>query len=122
MYFDDFVRDAKLGGVIIQEKNFSYSDEASINVMKKYLEQKVIIRVNGKQLNVKLQNMNLADNEISMNLEYGRGRKPETISVKNMIMTGLYGDMSNMIMLKVNDFEEGVKLTSEMTEQTFKIK
>jgi hypothetical protein len=37
-------------------------------------------------------------------------------------MTGLYGDMSNMILVKINDFEEGIKLTSDITEQSFKIK
>jgi len=30
--------------------------------------------------------------------------------------------MSNMIIVRINNFEEGFKLTSEMTEQTFKIK
>jgi len=30
--------------------------------------------------------------------------------------------MSNMILVKINDFEEGVKLNSDITEQTFKIK
>jgi hypothetical protein len=30
--------------------------------------------------------------------------------------------MSNMILVKINDFEEGVKLISDITEQTFKIK
>jgi hypothetical protein len=37
-------------------------------------------------------------------------------------MTGLYSDQSNMIIVRINDFEEGVKLTSDLTEQTFKIK
>lgn len=122
MNFDDFLRDCKIGGTVIQDKDFSTESALSINQMQKYLEEKVIIRVNGSQLFGKLQNMNLADNEIIMNLKYGPGKKPETISVKNLIMTGLYGDMSNMILLKVNDFEEGFKLTSDITEQTFKIK
>jgi hypothetical protein len=38
-----------------------------------------------------------------------------------LIMTSLYNDQSNMIIVRVNDFEEGVKLTSEKTEQSFKI-
>lgn len=122
MNFDDFLRDSKIGGTVIQDKDFSTESASSINQMQKYLEGKVIIKVNGNQLYGKLQNMNLADNDISMNLKYGTGKKPETISVKNLIMTGLYGDMSNMILLKVNDFEEGFKLTSDITEQTFKIK
>lgn len=122
MYFDDFVRDSKLAGLEIQDKDFSTDAAASINLVQKYLEGKIIIKVNEKQLYGKLQNMNLADNEISMNLEYSRSKKPKSLSVQNLIMTGLYGDMSNMIVVKINDFEEGVKLTSELTEQTFKLK
>jgi hypothetical protein len=122
MYFDDFIRDYKLGGNEMQDKEFSATDPSFISKMQKYIDGKVIITVNDKQLSGRLQNMNLADNELSMNLEYGSARKPRTVSVKNLIMTGLYGDMSNMILVKVNDYEEGVKLTSDMTEQSFKIK
>jgi hypothetical protein len=122
MYFDDFMRDSKLGGVEIKEKEFSVTDASSIDLMQKYLERKVIIKVNEKQLLGKIQDINLTDNEISMNLEYATLKKLKTVSVKSLIMTGLYGDMSNMVMVKVKDFEEGVKLTSDVTEQTFKIK
>jgi hypothetical protein len=122
MYFDDFLRDYKLDGNEIKDKEFSTTDALYINMMQKYLAEKVIIKVNDKQLSGKIQNMNLADNEISMNLEYGASKKPKTVSVKSLIMTRLYNDMSNMILVKINDFEEGVKLTSDMTEQSFKIK
>jgi hypothetical protein len=90
--------------------------------MQKYLDEKIIIKVNEKQLSGKLLKMSLSDNELSMNLEYGASKRPRTVSIKNLIMTKLYGDMSNMILVKVNDFEEGVKLTSDITEQSFKIK
>jgi hypothetical protein len=122
MYFDDFIRDYKLGGKEIQDKDFNTADDEAMSAMQGYLKEKVIIRVNEKQLSGKLQNMSLADNEISMNLEYGTSRRPKTIFIKNLIMTGLYNDMSNMILVKINDFEQGIKLTSDMTEQTFKIK
>ena len=122
MYFDDFLRDYKLGGKEIQDKEFSTTDASFIDKIQKYIAEKVIIKVNEKQLSGKLQNMNLADNEISMNLEYGASKRPRTVSVKNLIMTGLYTDMSNMILVKINNFEEGVKLTSDITEQSFKIK
>lgn len=89
--------------------------------MERYLGEKIEIRVNEKQLSGKLHDLNIADNEISMNLEYKAGKKPRTITVKNLIMTGLYNDQANMIIVKVNEFEEGVKLTSGLTEQTFKI-
>ena len=122
MYFDDFLRDSKLNGNEIQNKDFSDDNPSSINAMEKYLGEKIIIKVNKNQLSGKLENMRLADNEISMNLDYKTAKKPKTITVKNFIMTGLYSDMSNMIIVKVNDFEEGIKLTSYLTEQTFKIK
>jgi hypothetical protein len=122
MYFDDFIRDYKLGGNEIQDKEFSSTDPSSLNKMQRYIEGKVIIKVNDKQLSGKLQNMSLADNEISMNFQYGASKRPRTVSVKNLIMTGLYSDMSNMVLVKINDFEEGVKLTSDITEQSFKIK
>jgi hypothetical protein len=122
MYFDDFIRDYKLGGKEIQDKNFNTADALSISEMQDYLSGKVIIKVNEKQLSGQLKDMNLSDNELSMNMEYGVIKRPKTLSVKNLIMTGLYNDMSNMIVVKINDFEEGVKLTSDLTEQTFKIK
>lgn len=36
-------------------------------------------------------------------------------------MTNLFNDQSILIIIKVADFEEGVKLTPELTKQTFKI-
>jgi hypothetical protein len=122
MYFDDFLSDNKLNGNILNSVDFSAVTSVSKDAIEKYLSQKLIIKVNEKLLAGKLREMKVADNEISMNLEYNGGKKPDTIIVKNLIMTDLYGDMSNMIIVKVNDFEEGVKLTSDMTEQTFKIK
>jgi hypothetical protein len=37
-------------------------------------------------------------------------------------MTDLHSDQANMIIVRVNDFEEGVKLTPDMTEKTFNMK
>lgn len=122
MYFDDFMRDYKLSFGDIQEKGFSGENPESVEEMLKYLSQKVVLTVNGKKLKGNLKEMNLADKEVSMNLTYGSIKKPKSVVVKNLIMTTLYTDQANMIIVKVNEFEEGVKLTSEMTEQTFKIK
>lgn len=122
MYFDDFLRDCHLEAGDIQNKQFSENNSTSRDVMEKYLKEKIVIKVNEEQLSGKLKEMNLADNQISMTLEYGAGKQPKTITVKNLIMIGLYSDMSNMLIVKINDFEEGLKLTSDLTEQTFKIK
>ena len=122
MNFDDFLRDCKLNGVDVQNKNFSADSPASRNIIERYLTEVVIISINEKQLSGKLQDMNLADNEISMYLDYKTGKKFKAFNVKNLILTRLYSDQSNMLIVKINDLEEGFKLTSEKTEQTFILK
>jgi hypothetical protein len=122
MNFDDFLLDCKINGGDVLTKDFSGDDSSLRDVMEKYIGEKIKIEVNEKQLSGKLQEINLVDNDISMNLLYSNGKKPKTIIVKNLIMTGLYSDQSNMIIVRINDFEEGVKLTADKTEQTFKIK
>jgi len=121
MYFDDFLLDYKLF-----DKNISYNYDTDNQLfpeemLAKYLAEKLIISVNNKQIEGKLLNRVLAaqENEISANLVYLTVRKPEVIAVRNEIMTGLYDDQANMTIIRVSNFEEGVKLTPEKTEQTF---
>lgn len=122
MYYDDFLRDCKLNGVDVQNNNFTIANSATRNLIERYINNVVILKVNERQLSGKLNDMNLSDNEISMNFDYFTGKKPKALSVKNLIMTGLYSDQSNMIILKINDLEEGFKLTPDKTEQTFNLK
>lgn len=122
MYFDDFLRDCKLCGIDVMEKDFSAGNSSSRAALEKYIGEKIVIKVNSDKLTGKLLDMNLSENEISMNLECHSGKRPKTIVVKNLIMTELHNDQLNMVIMKVNYFEEGIKLTSEMTERTFKIK
>jgi len=121
MYFDDFLLDYKLF-----DKNISYNYDTDNQLfpeemLAKYLAEKLIISVNNKQIEGKLLNRVLAaqENEISANLVFLAVRKPEVIAVRNEIMTGLYDDQANMTIIRVSNFEEGVKLTPEKTEQTF---
>ena len=50
MYFDDFLLDCKLSGIDIQNKDFSGDNSLSEYVMEKYLNEKIVIKVNNKQL------------------------------------------------------------------------
>ena len=122
MYFDDFILDNKLNGGTIEEKEFSDDNAPAMIEIEQFFRERLIIKVNEKPLPVKLLDMKLADNEISVNLEYKTSNKPKTITVKNMIMTNLYRDQLNMVIVRANKFEEGVKLTSDLTEHTFDVK
>jgi ribosomal protein S24E len=122
MYFDDFLTDCRMNGAIVQEDKFSDGNPASYEVLEKYISDKLVLKVNDKQLVASLKNLSVADNEISMNLEFKSSKKPKTLTVKNLIMTSLYSDQANMVIVRINDFEEGVKMTPDLTEQTFNIK
>jgi len=122
LYFDDFKVDCKLNGDSIQDEFFSADNQAYLKIVQNYINEKLLLKINDKQVTLKLNDLNVVDNEISMNLEFGNIKKPEKIFLKNILLTELYGDQSNMVILRVNDFEEGVKLTSDRTEQTFIIK
>jgi len=121
MYYDDFLIDYKMfkgnGDVGKVADNQKFPED----LMKKYLDEKVNIFINNKQVKGKLLNLTLTDNEISIDLLYRSAGKPETITVRNLIMTSLYSDQANMTIIRINDFEEGVKLTPEKTEETFRL-
>ncbi len=121
MYFDDFLLDYKL---FDNNASLDYGSESQSfpeELLGKYLAEKLIISVNNKQIEGKLLNRVLAaqENELSANLVFLGARKPEVIAVRNEIMTELYDDQANMTIIRVSNFEEGVKLTPEKTEQTF---
>jgi hypothetical protein len=122
LYLDDFLLDMGVSGEKTQGRDFSKADSGSMKLAENYLNSKLIIKVNKKLISGKLSEMQVVDNEVKLNIEYNKVRNPETIAVKNLIMTELYKDQSNFLILKVNEFEEGIKLTSDITEQTFKIK
>ncbi len=122
MYFDDFLTDCRMNGAIIQDEKFSGENPDSFGVLEKYINDKIILKVNDKQLVARLQNSSVVDNELSMNLVFKSSKKPKKLTVKNLIMTGLYSDQSNMVIVRINDFEEGVKMTPDLTEKTFTIK
>jgi hypothetical protein len=122
MYFDDFLLDYKLNNKTVSDADFSGNNPGTIELLQKYLSEKVIIKVNDRQLSGIINKYQNVDNEISMDLEFKAFRDPESITVKNLIMTGLYNDQLNMMIIRVNGFEQGIKLTSDQSEQTLNVK
>jgi len=124
MYYDDFLLDYKLFDQAAAIDDIIDDQSFPMHLMNKYIDKKVIIVVNNKELKGKLLNLmlSLPDNEISMNLLYRTDKKPEIITVRNEIMTGLYDDQANMTLVRMDDLEEGVKLTPYKTEQTFSLR
>jgi hypothetical protein len=67
-------------------------------------------------------NFNSSDGELKMDLIFNNKKKSKSYLVKNLIMTDLYKDQSNLLIFRYGNYEEGIKLTSEKQEQTFKVK
>jgi len=123
VFYDDYLVDSgKADANVLQNTGISDYGSPEKWETEDYFNNKLLIFVNEKQVKGNLQEMNLADGELSVNMLFGTGRKINTVTVKNLIMTDLFNDQANMVILKVNDFEEGVKLTPEKAEKTFKIK
>jgi hypothetical protein len=121
MYFDDFLLDSRLSGYDIQQDKLLDHDSGSRQLLEKYLNEKLIIKVNDKVLTGELKDIDIADNEFNINYSLNSSVKPRNVTVRNLIMTKIYGDQQNMIILRVSDFEQGVKLTTDLTEQSFNV-
>jgi len=121
IYFDDFLLDSGIKTADQKNLDFSVNNQYTRKVMASYVNDRIMISVNKRQIPAELGEMSLSDNELRMNLFFSSAKKVSSITVKNLIMTSLYSDQANMIIVKVNDFEEGVKLTAEEPEKTFEI-
>lgn len=118
IYYDDFIRD--FGSVA--ERNTDGDDFVpGASDLEFYLAQKVKIQMNNKELKGKLLNRVLDNNELSVNLLYRSVKKPGSITVENTINTAIYNDQANMVILRINNLDEGFKLTGEETAKTFKL-
>lgn len=122
MYLDDFMLDYRLAEGEGKDTGLAEKMPESKDIIGMYLNDRVMIYVNDRQLEGRISDYEVADGEIRLKLLYGKAGKTSRVTVNNRIMTRLYSDQTNMVILRVNDFEEGIKLTSEKTEQTFLIK
>jgi hypothetical protein len=123
IYYDDFLLDCNHCGTETERQYFlKNSETVPSDKLNKYITEKVNIIVNNKELNGKLLSRSLIDNELNLNLFYSSVNRPDKIIVRNNILTGIYADQANMTIIRIGDFEEGVKLTPENNEQTFNLK
>jgi hypothetical protein len=122
MYFDDFLKDLQ---TIDDDRNLNtlFSKQPfPYDLINQYFNSKVFIYVNNKLLIGKLLTVNLTDNKINLNLIYKSDKKPKSITVRNLILIGWYSDQTNLTIIRINNFEKGIKLTPEHNEETFIIK
>ncbi len=122
LYYDDFLLECSNEGIDTESLISARVNDDLKQLMERYLNDKVIIKINSKKVQGRLKDINVQDNEARVNLVFNDIKKPEEIFVRNLIMTDLYSDQANMVIIRIGDFEQGVKMTPEIREQSFKIK
>ena len=117
LYLDDFLLDAEH-----DEDDFLNSEKSkSREIIENYINQKLIIKVNDRISIGKVNNFEVLDDEVKVYMKYETSEKPKELLVQNLIMTELYSDQLNFLIIKIDKFEEGFIFTSEITEHIFKI-
>lgn len=122
IYYDDFLLDSGFKASHENGMDKIADTLAFRDLITGYANEKVNILVDGRHFHVNLNRYNLSDNELSMNMSFKVNESISTVMVRNLIMTSLYRDQANMVIVKAPGYEEGVRLTPEKTEQTFEIK
>jgi hypothetical protein len=122
MRYNDFVFDYRAN--INDDQIFDPSkgiDTAEI-LVSKYLDSKVRIFSEGKELKGQLTNIELVKDELNIDLLYPFRKKSKSFKVKNTILFNLNKKPTNLVIFKYVDFEEGVKLTEEKPDVTFNVR
>jgi len=122
IYSDDFLLDYRLLTGDTSKVDLRAEVESAKKVVTRYLDEKIQIFAEGKRLDSKLIKLENSDGELKLDLIYNNKKKSKNYLVKNLILTDIYKDQSNLLIFRYRDFEEGIKLTAEKQEQSFKVK
>ena len=87
-----------------------------------YLNSKISIRADNKPVIGKLLDMEKNEDYVRFSLLYRVDRKLKYITVKSTMLTGLYSDVENLVIIRSRHHESEIKFTQEHTEQTFRLK
>jgi hypothetical protein len=122
VYYDDFLTDYRTLKGSLVPPDLSIPDGSSGAMIVEYLEQRVNVRTGETDLTMELVDYSLEDNELKLNLICRIRKEARIVTVRNAILTDIYKDQANLVILNYGSFEEGVKLTPEKREYRFIVK
>lgn len=119
IYYDDFLLDYKLFNDDFNVNEHTDADEFSSSLLERYVDDRLLIVADNEPLHGTVESLIVEDNELKATLVYKILAAPEIFSIENRFLLDLYDDQTNMTIVRLNDFEEGIKFTSDITKKTF---
>lgn len=116
VYSDDLEGDCRLmtgdPGLLLYE-NASGPDK---KLIQDYINGKIEVEINNKVLKGEITAIDYSDEEVRINATYKFKGKARSIRILNKVMTDLFSDQANLFVVRIGEWEEGVKFTPENTE------
>jgi hypothetical protein len=116
VYTDDLENDCRLmtedPELLLYHNGFT----PDADILKRYFDEKIIIEVDGDLLRGIIGEVSSDAEEVRVAIEYDYSGEAKSISVENRIMTDLFPDQANLLIIRIGDLEEGIKFTPEYTK------
>ena len=87
-----------------------------------YLNSKIRILINDREVIGKLQNLNEDGADIKFTMLYRVSRRLKIFTIRNTLLTGLSSKVENLVTVRGRNYESARKLTSGNIEETFVLK
>jgi len=121
VYSDDFLLDYRILTGDTSKIDLVSDNNMVREIVRSYIKEKVQIYAEGKKLDSRIADLSFSEGELRMDLVYNNIRKSKSYIVRNMILTDIYKDQTNLLIFRFGNYEEGIKLTPDKQEQEFKI-
>jgi hypothetical protein len=86
------------------------------NIIHNYLNGKIIVEINKVTLTGNIVSIDYDEEEVRINATYKIAGKVKNVRIVNKVMIDLFSDQVNLFILRIGDWEEGIKFTPENNE------
>lgn len=117
VYCDDLLSDMKLTSISIGNEKEVTDEEFC-----KYLKDKIKIRENGKDIDLRVVTSESDGVERRFTLSAKGKKDTKEVTIINTIMTRLHSDQSNMVMFKYKNIEDACKFTISDTLRNYQVR